>query len=97
MNEEAMRTVYKSIATYRLERDAWRTAYYELVDTSNQFAEEQQVILNSVKRSLDEERTAFKIAIRKARAPGWGPFVGIGYGGGGIEAVIGFGYVWRIF
>ena len=98
LNAEALASLTAAAKTYRLEREAWETAYYELSDKADEYrrvTEEQTAIL---KNQIDEERAAWRAETRKARGPGFGVFAGVGYtGGGGVEAVVGVGVVWKIF
>jgi hypothetical protein len=86
-----------AIKTYRLEREAWEEAYFELQQKSEDFAGEQRRLLTDLRGQIDEERAAWKTGLRKAKGPGFGLFAGIGYTGSGYEAVIGVGVVWRLF
>jgi hypothetical protein len=97
MNEEALRTVYATIRTYREERNLWIDAYDELKTKSEAFAEYQRKSLAELRDRLDEERAAWKKELRKAKGPGVGVFIGAGYTGDGYEVVIGAGVVWKLF
>jgi hypothetical protein len=97
MNEEALRTVYASIRTYREERDIWIEAYDELKAKSEAFAESQRKSLAALREQLDDERAAWKAGLRKAKGPGIGVFAGVGHAGSGVELVVGVGVVWRLF
>jgi hypothetical protein len=97
-NEEALRTVYSAIRTYREERDAWERAYHELSERSESYASDMKRSLAGLQRALDEERAAWRSSLRRARSPGFGVFAGVGYSAGGeINAVAGVGLVWKIF
>ena len=98
INEEGLRTVYSAIRTYREERDAWEQAYNELSAQSTAFAEDVRREIAEIKQSIADERVEWKRALRKAKMPGLGFFVGGGYtSGGAAEAVAGAGIVWRMF
>jgi hypothetical protein len=97
MNEEALRTTYASIRTYKEERNAWEAAYYDLKEKSEAFASSQRGILTRLEAQLEVERAEWRRAVRRARSPGFGVFGGIGYTPGGYEPVIGVGVVWRLF
>ena len=98
INEEGLRTVYSAIRTYREERDAWEQAYNELSAQSTAFAEDVRREISEIKQSIADERVEWKRALRKAKMPGLGFFVGGGYtSGGAVEAVAGVGIVWRMF
>jgi hypothetical protein len=94
LNTEALSSLTAAAKTYRLESDTWEGAYYELSDKSKAFADEMAVRIDALKSQIEEERSAWRSAVRKARAPGFGLFGGIAHTG---EAVIGVGLVWRLF
>jgi hypothetical protein len=97
LNAEALASLTAASKTYRLERDAWEKAYYELSSESLQFSESLEAQMRELRRQIDDERSAWKSSIRRARSPGFGVFAGAGYTGDGIEAVVGVGLVWRLF
>jgi hypothetical protein len=98
INEEGLRTVYRAIRTYREERDAWEQAYNELSAQSTAFAEDVRREISEIKQSIADERVEWKRALRKAKMPGLGLFLGCGYtSSGSVEAVAGVGIVWRLF
>lgn len=73
-------------------------AYYELKDKSDAYANEMKSSISVLKNQLESERAAWKSAVRKAKRPGIGVFVGGGVtSSGGVEAVIGIGFVWKLF
>jgi phage tail-like protein len=83
---------------YRLERDAWEKAYYELKEMDEAYSQSMRNQLSGLRVQLDNERAAWKSALRKSRSPGFGVFAGAGYTASGqVEGVIGVGWVWKIF
>jgi hypothetical protein len=97
MNEEALRTTYAAIATYKQERNAWENAYHELNRTSSEYAISQEKKLANLESILNAERDSWRQMIRRARMPGVGIFAGAGYTGTEVKFVIGVGAVWRLF
>ena len=98
MNTETLRTVYSAIRTYREERDAWESAYNDLSVKYTAFAEDVRQEINDIKQSISDERVEWAKAIRRAKTPGLGVFLGGGYtSGGSVEAVAGVGIVWKLF
>jgi hypothetical protein len=98
LNATALSELSAAAKTYRLERDAWERAYYELSGKSGELEDRLQSQLAALKREIDQERSAWRSRVRKARSPGIGVFAGAGYSGSGeINAVIGVGLVWKIF
>jgi hypothetical protein len=97
LNTEALSSLTAAAKTYRLERDAWEGAYHELSGKSEAYAAEMKRSIAGLRAQLDDERAAWKSALRKAKTPGFGVFIGAGYTGGGVEPVIGAGMVWRLF
>ena len=97
INEEGLRTVYSAIRTYREERDAWEAAYNDLSVKYTAFAEDVRQEINDIKQSISDERVEWAKAIRKAKMPGLGVFLGGGYtSNGSVEAVVGVGIVWKL-
>ena len=97
INEEGLRTVYSAIRTYREERDAWESAYNDLSVKYTAFAEDVRHEINNIKQSISDERVEWAKAIRKAKMPGLGVFLGGGYtSNGSVEAVVGVGIVWKL-
>lgn len=87
------------IQTYRMERDAWKRAF-ENVKVENQlFQTNMEQRFNNLEHSIDAERKGWKREVRKAKAPGFGFFVGpaVPFRGGDIEIVGGFGLVWKVW
>jgi hypothetical protein len=98
LNAEALSSLTAAAKTYRLERDAWESAYYELSQNSKSYAAETRHSVSNLQKQIDDEREAWKSSLRRARAPGAGIFAGVGYTSGGTaEAVVGIGLVWKIF
>ena len=98
INEAGLRTVYSAIRTYREERDAWEVAYNDLSVKYTAFAEDVRQEINDIKQSISDERVEWAKAIRKAKMPGLGVFLGGGYtSGGSVEVVVGAGIVWKLF
>lgn len=96
-NEEAMRTVYAAIRTYREERDVWEQAYHELSGESEAFRKDMEARIAGLERTAAEERTAWKAALRKAKSPGFGVFAGPSWDGDKVELAVGIGVVWKLF
>jgi hypothetical protein len=97
LNTEALSNLTAASKTYRLERDAWEQAYYELFDKAERYRGTVESQLDELRKNLNNERASWRSALRKARSPGLGVFAGAGYTGNGVEAVIGVGLVWKIF
>jgi hypothetical protein len=97
LNAGALSSLTAAAKTYRLERDAWETAYRELSDKSGKYAADMKKSLAELRGQIDDERAAWKASLRRARSPGVGAFAGVGYTGSGYEAVVGIGVVWRLF
>jgi hypothetical protein len=94
LNTEALSNLTAAAKTYRLEREEWERAYYELSDKSEAFADDMTTRFDGLKKQIEEERVAWRSAVRKARAPGFGLFGGVSHTG---EPVLGVGLVWRLF
>lgn len=97
LNAEALSSLTAAAKTYRLERDAWESAYRELSGKSEAYAADMKRSIAELRGQLDAERAAWKGELRRARSPGFGIFAGAGYTGSGVEAVVGVGVVWKVF
>jgi outer membrane protein TolC len=97
MNEEALRTVYASIRTYREERDAWEKAFNDLKRSTDAYRDSMSKGLKDLEAQLDDERRAWKGAVQAARKPGVGIFAGVGYADSEFKFTVGVGFVWRLF
>ena len=97
LNANALSSLTAASKTYRLERDEWEKAYYDLSDKITEQNKILQNQLEDVKEQLNNERDAWKKTVRRAKSPGIGVFAGYGVTGTGSgEAVVGVGVVWRI-
>lgn len=94
LNAVALAELTAAAKTYRLERDAWERAYYELVETSDAFRGSVEEQVAALREQLDAERSAWRASLNRSKRPGIGVFAGVGHRG---EAVAGVGVVWRIF
>jgi CHASE1-domain containing sensor protein len=97
LNAAALSALAGAAKTYRLERDEWEAAYRDMSEKAIEIQKALQSQLDGLRNELDAEREAWRSSIRKARQPGFGAFAGAGYSGHGVEAVIGVGFVWKIF
>jgi hypothetical protein len=97
MNEEALRTVYASIRTYREERGAWEKAFNDLKKSTDSYRDGMSRSLQELRAQLEDERSAWKGAVRAAKKPGVGVFAGMGYNGSEFKVSVGLGFVWRLF
>jgi RNA polymerase-binding transcription factor DksA len=92
-----MQEITAMVQTYRTERDVWAESYNDLSDKAASHAAEQRENLAALRVQIENERAAWKSALRKAKNPGFGVFIGAGYTGSGFEPVIGVGLVWKLF
>jgi RNA polymerase-binding transcription factor DksA len=92
-----MQEITAMAQTYRTERDIWAESYKDLSDKATAHAAEQRENLAALRAQIENERSAWKGELRKAKSPGFGIFAGVGYTGSGVEAVVGVGVVWRLF
>jgi hypothetical protein len=97
LNAEALSSLTAAAKTYRLERDAWESAYYDLAGKSEEYASDMKRSIAELRDRLDDERAAWKAELRKAKGAGIGLFAGAGYTGSEVKAVIGVGFVLKIF
>jgi len=78
----------------RLERDHWQLAYEDLSAKSISFAEEQRRQWAEVENAIAEERATWQGELSRAKRPGFGAFIGVGYTTGKkVQGVAGIGFV----
>ena len=94
LNAAALSELTAAARTYRLERDAWTRAYYELAEKSDAFRGSIEEQVAALREQLDAERSAWRASLSRSRGPGFGVFAGVGHRG---EGVVGAGIVWRVF
>lgn len=90
------RLILEGLRGWRLERDRWRLAYEDLSAKSLSFAEEQQRQWAEVENAIAEERAAWREELSRAKRPGFGAFIGVGYTTDKkVQGVAGIGFVFK--
>lgn len=90
------RLILEGLRGWRLERDHWRLAYEDLSAKSLSFAEEQQRQWAEAENAIAEERAAWQEESSRAKRPGFGAFIGIGYTTDKkVQGVAGIGFVFK--
>jgi hypothetical protein len=97
LNAEALSALSSAAKTYRLERDEWEKSYNELSEDALESQRALRAQLTELRRELDGERDSWRKEAARAKSPGLGVFAGAGYGGDGVEPVIGVGLVWKLW
>lgn len=88
------RLILEGLRGWRLERDHWRLAYEDLSAKSLSFAEEQQRQWAEAENAIAKERVEWQGELDRAKRPGFGAFIGIGYTTGKkVQGVAGIGFV----
>jgi hypothetical protein len=100
--EEAALAEFATAAfTYEAESLAWQRAYWELDGRHRKALSDFDARLGVVAErhgaAVDAYEKEMSKARRRERLPGLGVFAGVGYGGDGVEPVIGVGLVWKLF
>lgn len=92
------RDTLEMVLVYREERDSWRRAFEAAQEANRTFHSQMEARFDSLERSVETERAAWKKELRKARSPGFGLFTGFGVDHRGEgNWVIGAGLVWRVW
>lgn len=98
MSEQAARDILAGWRSDRAARDTYKVALDDLSQEWQGFNASIVAQVEAVRDSLAVERASNKAALRKARAPGFGVFGGVGYTSNGeVQGVVGVGLVWRVF
>lgn len=88
------RLILEGLRGWRLERDHWRLAYEDLSAKSLSFAEEQQRQWAEAENAIAKERVEWQGELDRAKRPGLGTFIGIGYTTDKkVQGVAGIGFV----
>ena len=96
LTAEALSNLTAASKTYRLERDAWEQAYYELSDMAGAFRTDIEGQIAGLTQQPENERAAWAKSLRRSRSPRIGVFGGVGYGpGGSLEPWVGPGAAWQ--
>jgi hypothetical protein len=69
LNTEALSSLAAASKTYRLERDAWEKAYYELSDKAERFRGTVEAQISELRLQLEEERGAWRVAVCDPQSP----------------------------
>jgi hypothetical protein len=90
------RLILEGLRGLRLERDHWQLAYEDLSAKSLSFAEEQRRQWAEAENAIAEERAAWQGDLSRAKRPGFGAFIGVGYTTGKkVQGVAGIGFVFK--
>ena len=86
------------IRTYREQKEYWEQSYASLTSEFRDYVARADENLAEIGSDLEAERKAWKNEVKRSMRPGFGAFVGAGYcSGGDIEAVVGVGWVWKMW
>lgn len=93
------RKILEVLKSRRLKLEALQNDYDELSLTYYNSLKETQERIDSLMDKFEAERRAYKAAIRRAKGPGLGLFVGPGYNftSHSVEVVAGIGLVWKLW
>jgi len=92
------RNLLHMIRTYREKAEYWEREHGALSDEFRAYIDQTNERLTGIESSIETERKAWKNEIRKAMAPGFGIFAGVGYGtDGNVQGVAGAGIVWKLW
>ena len=90
---------FQALRTYRLENEHLQESYDNVFAEYQTFAQSVDDKITKIEKDLATERKEWKKALRKAKAPGFGVFAGPAYNfsDNGVQLVVGFGLVWKIW
>ena len=88
------RNLLHMIRTYRERAEYWEREHGALSEEFSAYIEKTDVRLTGIESSIEAERTAWKNETRKAKLPGFGAFIGVGYTTDKkVQGVAGIGFV----
>ena len=88
------RNLLRMVRTYREQSEYWEAAHGTLSDEFKLYIDKTKERLTTIETSIEAERKAWKNETRKAKRPGFGAFIGIGYTTDKkVQGVAGIGFV----
>jgi hypothetical protein len=88
------RNLLRMVRTYREQSEYWEKAHGALSDEFKLYIDKTNERLTTIETSIEAERKAWKNETRKAKRPGFGAFIGIGYTTDKkVQGVAGIGFV----
>lgn len=88
------RNLLHMIRTYREKAEYWEREHGALSTEFNAYIDKTNERLTTIETSIEAERTAWKNETRKAKLPGFGAFIGVGYTTSKkVQGVAGIGFV----
>ena len=88
------RNLLHMVRTYRERAEYWEREHGALSAEFNAYIDKTNERLTTIETSIEAERTAWKNETRKAKLPGFGAFIGVGYTTGKeVQGVAGIGFV----
>lgn len=88
------RNLLHMIRTYRERAEYWEREHGALSAEFNAYIDKTNERLTTIETSIEAERTAWKNETRKAKLPGFGAFIGVGYTTDKkVQGVAGIGFV----
>ena len=88
------RNLLHMVRTYRERAEYWEREHGALSEEFNAYIDKTNERLTTIETSIEAERTAWKNETRKAKRPGFGAFIGIGYTTDKkVQGVAGIGFV----
>lgn len=98
MTEQAGRDILEGWRSDRSAKDTYKAALDELYGEWQTFKGDMTAQIAEIRDSHAKERQEWQRELRRARAPGFGVFGGVGYmTGGDLQGVVGVGLVWKVF
>lgn len=98
LTEQAGRDILEGWSTDRAAKEAYKAALDDMYAEWQGFKASMEQQIADVRDSLTAEREAHAAALRKAKRPGLGVALTLGYTTDQkLRLSLGFGYVWRIY
>lgn len=98
MSEREGRDILEGWKSDRMAKERYKQGLEDITAEYKKYSASMAAQIAEIKENHDAEQRAWKKALRKSHAPGFGVFGGVGYTGSGkIEPVVGFGLVWKTF
>ena len=90
------RNLLHMVRTYRERAEYWEREHGALSAEFNAYIDKTNERLTTIETSIEAERKAWKNETRKAKLPGFGAFIGVGYTTDKkVQGVAGVGFVFK--
>lgn len=98
LSEQAGRDILEGWSVDRAAKESYKGALDDMHNEWQQFKASMEMQIGEIRAAHMKESAEWQRELRSSRSPGFGVFIGAGYGSAGeTQAVIGIGLVWKLF